>query len=102
MLEFVPAEIATTSTLEFISGDSRLTLPKFVEEHQVDYFFHDSDHSIEHMYFEYNTVAPKLSIGGLFTSHDIMCKDVWQTFMKENPNYKQIYQWHTGVAERMW
>ncbi len=100
IMEFIPKSLF--QYIEFIPGDCKYTLPKFVDEiNHIDYFFHDSCHSDEHMNFEYNTVKEKIASGGIFASHDITCKDIWPNFIKNNPNFKSIYQWHTGIAQRI-
>jgi predicted O-methyltransferase YrrM len=39
----------------------------------IDLFLHDSDHSYGHMLFEYETVLPRISPGGLLASDDVDC-----------------------------
>jgi predicted O-methyltransferase YrrM len=49
---------------EFRQHVSALTAP-------IDLFLHDSDHSYGHMLFEYETVLPRISPGGLLASDDV-------------------------------
>jgi len=54
-------------------GDSRDLLPRLLKDldGSVDVFFHDSDHSYTHMMWEFSTVSPFLSQGGLLVSDDV-------------------------------
>lgn len=66
----VPAEFRNRWTL--IQGDVRLELVPLLEKLQsVDLFCHDSDHSYVHMMWEYTSVWPYLSKGGVLVSDDI-------------------------------
>lgn len=68
---------------EMIIGDSKKTLPEFLKKHKsIDYFFHDSDHSYEHMTFEFNTVKDALKKGGFISSDDINKNSSFQDFVK--------------------
>lgn len=65
-------------------GDSAELLPKLLDEYpSVDIFFHDSLHTREHMYFEYSTVWPRLSDGGVLLSDDIWWNSAFHTFCRE-------------------
>ena len=46
-------------------------MPLLSQLRQVDMFFHDSDHSYEHMMWEFTSIWPHLSRGGLLVSDDI-------------------------------
>lgn len=63
-------------------GDATLTLPPALEGRAVDYFFHDSDHSVAHMMFEYGLALKHLASGGLLVSDDITWHDAWGAFTK--------------------
>lgn len=53
-------------------GDSRVLLPKLLAETgPPGLFFHDSDHSLEAMTREFETVLPRLEPGGLIVSDDV-------------------------------
>ena len=82
--EVVP--VILRSNWKMIVGDAKKELPKLLNElGQVDYFFHDSDHSYKHMLFEFETVYPYLKKGGIIASDDINKNTSFQDFsrMKE-------------------
>ncbi|MGI0018460.1 MAG: class I SAM-dependent methyltransferase [Nitrosotalea sp.] len=62
-------------------GDARELLPAVLGalEH-VDVFLHDSDHSYEHMSFEFEQALPKLAHGGLLLSDDTHLHAAWDDF----------------------
>lgn len=64
-------------------GDSKVLLPQAIEG-GVDFFLHDSDHSYAHQMFEYQTVWPKLSVGGLFMSDDTDWTPAWKEFLAQH------------------
>jgi hypothetical protein len=64
-------------------GDSKVLLPAAVED-GVDFFLHDSDHSYGHQMFEYRTVWPKLTVGGLFLSDDTDWTPAWREFLAQH------------------
>ncbi len=60
-------------------GDARKLLPEALNElGQLDFFFHDSDHSYEHMKFEFETVLPFLTKEGLLLSDDVHKNTAYQ------------------------
>lgn len=66
----VPHELRDRWTLTL--GDARVELPKLLQQlGHVDTFYHDSDHTYEHMMWEYTTVWPHLAPSGLLISDDI-------------------------------
>jgi len=53
-------------------GDAKVLLPKLVDRlDTIDLFFHDSDHTYNHMMFEFEQVARKLASGGVVLADDI-------------------------------
>jgi predicted O-methyltransferase YrrM len=79
----VPDELRMNWSM--VIGDSRETLPKTLSSlSKVDFFFHDSDHSYEHMMFEFKTVFPFLNEGGILSSDDINKNSSFQDFVKAN------------------
>jgi predicted O-methyltransferase YrrM len=53
-------------------GDAKSLLPELLNElGSIDLFFHDSDHSAQHMEFEFNVAKRHLRLGGLLLSDDI-------------------------------
>jgi predicted O-methyltransferase YrrM len=68
---------------KMIIGDSRETLPNTLKSlGEIDFFFHDSDHSYEHMLFEFETVYPFLKKGGILSSDDINKNSSFQEYTK--------------------
>jgi predicted O-methyltransferase YrrM len=58
--------------LEVWNGDAKDLLPKMVDKvDSIDFFFHDSDHTYDHMMFEFRQVKRKLTTGGLLVSDDV-------------------------------
>lgn len=53
-------------------GDAKIILPEILKNlGNIDIFFHDSDHSYEHMKFEFETVQPHFKNGSLLLSDDV-------------------------------
>jgi len=53
-------------------GDAKQLLPPLVDRlDSIDMFYHDSDHSYNHMLFEFNEIQRKLTPGGLVVADDI-------------------------------
>ncbi len=53
-------------------GDAYQLLPQLINKlNKIDIFFHDSDHSYEHMKFEFNTMYPAIKSGGIILSDDV-------------------------------
>ena len=68
-----------------VIGDSKKTLPELLDKlKNIGYFFHDSDHSYEHMTFEFNTIYPFLNSGGIMSSDDINKNESFQDFVAAN------------------
>lgn len=67
-----------------ILGDAKETLPRLLQElGTIDVFQHDSDHSYEHMLFEYRTAWPYLKPGGVLLSDDIRNHSAFVEFSQE-------------------
>jgi predicted O-methyltransferase YrrM len=55
-----------------ILGDSRTELPTLLNKvKEIDFFFHDSLHTEEHMFWEFKTAWPFIRNGGILLSDDI-------------------------------
>lgn len=68
---------------EITIGNTKATLPKTLSSlEEIDFFFHDSDHSYGHMLFEFETVYPFLKKGGILSSDDINKNNSFQEFTK--------------------
>jgi predicted O-methyltransferase YrrM len=56
---------------KLIIGDAKVELPRLLNEMgQIDFFFHDSMHTYDHMMFEYETAYPYIKSGGIIASDD--------------------------------
>ncbi|HIH50548.1 TPA: class I SAM-dependent methyltransferase [Candidatus Micrarchaeota archaeon] len=92
----IPSNLHDRWTL--ITGDAKRELPKLVEElGKVDLFNHDSLHTYEHMQFEYKTVWPRLSTGGVLVSDDVDWNDAFEDFCNSIGVSPHIYE-STGYA----
>lgn len=57
---------------QMLLGDSKVILPKLLNElKEIDIFFHDSDHSYEHMQYEFEISHPFIKTNGLLISDDV-------------------------------
>ena len=66
-----------------VSGDARAKLPPLLESlGGIDLFIHDSDHSYEHMMWEFETAYPHLKPGGYMWSDDILGHSAWPDFCR--------------------
>lgn len=64
-------------------GDSKMILPDLLKkENSVDIFLHDSDHSFEHMTWEYETVWPYLK--KILLSDDIYRHNAFDRFVEDH------------------
>jgi cephalosporin hydroxylase len=68
---------------EILLENVRTSLPRLLARlPRVDLFLHDDLHTPDHMYWEYNIVWPRLSVGGALVSDDInfswlrFCRDI--------------------------
>ncbi len=79
--------------------DSKKELPVLVKSlKQIDIFFHDSDHSYEHMMFEFNTVWPFLSSDKIILADDINLNSSFVKFSSQHKlHFEKFYGF--GVAK---
>jgi hypothetical protein len=61
-------------------GDSTYELPKRFSGRKIDCFFHDSEHSFEHMMLEYAFAEKHLAPGGWIISDDISWNDAFRRY----------------------
>jgi predicted O-methyltransferase YrrM len=58
---------------EVWNGDAKELLPKMVDKlGALDFFYHDSDHTYDHMMFEFHVAKRKLTPGGLIVGDDML------------------------------
>lgn len=73
------------SQWELHLGDAYQLLPQLIEKlKQIDIFFHDSDHSYEHMKFEFNTMYPAVKKEGIIVSDDVHKNASFEEFTKQH------------------
>lgn len=86
---------------KLILGDSRLELPKLLEElRNVDIFIHDSDHTYDHMMFEFQTAWPFLNHEGVLCSDDVSYNNSWLDFAKEKRTNQSIINETFGIMKK--
>lgn len=90
---------AYRNRFEVWNGDAKAMLPKMVDKvDTIDLFYHDSDHTYDHMMFEFREAKRKLRPGGLIVGDDISWNaSVWD-FADEHgvPSYN--FKGAVGVA----
>lgn len=75
----VPSNLRTRWTL--ITGEARRELPRLARDlGRVDLFHHDSNHTYDHMYFEYQTIWPFIKEGGILASDDVIWNQAFGDF----------------------
>jgi len=75
----IPAELKERWTL--ILGRSQEELPPLLESlGTIDSFMHDSEHSFDCMWFEYNAAWPALRPGGVLISDDVNSTEAFRRF----------------------
>lgn len=81
------------------NGDAKELLPKLIDRlPSLDMFYHDSDHSYQHMMFEFDEAMRKLDKGGIVLGDDVSWNaSVWDFADKHGvPSYN--YKGAVGVA----
>jgi len=85
---------------ELTLGDAKVELPRLLDRlGTIDCFYHDSDHSYEHMTWEFSTSYPRIRPGGLLLSDDITNNAAWKDFTKKIGD-KSAKINRTGVMRR--
>jgi predicted O-methyltransferase YrrM len=79
----IPPELKQRWTL--ILGKSQEELPPLLERlGEIDSFMHDSEHSYDCMWFEYNRAWPALRDGGVLVSDDVNSTEAFPRFAAEH------------------
>jgi predicted O-methyltransferase YrrM len=92
----VPSTLRSRWTLHI--GDTRKELPRLIRDlPDVDLFLHDSEHTYQAMTFEYETVWPHVSPGGLILSDEVSWNDAFPNFCQRQ-RLKPVYFWGTGLG----
>ncbi len=88
------------SNWKLIIGDVRLELPKLLESlKEIDVFYHDSDHSYDHMVFELNHAFSFIKNDGVIIADDIQLNFSFDEFVKKN-NLSSAKFYGFGIARR--
>jgi predicted O-methyltransferase YrrM len=70
---------------DYIEGEVRNELPGLLSRlGQIDMFYHDSVHTLEHMLWEYQVAGRFLRPGGLLASHDVRISHSLLGMFREN------------------
>jgi predicted O-methyltransferase YrrM len=78
----IPARLRDRWTLYL--GRSQDELPPLLERlGELDFFMHDSEHSFECMWFEFNAAWPRLRAGGVLVSDDVNSTEAFPRFAGE-------------------
>jgi hypothetical protein len=94
----IPSTLKQRWTLQKGSSNSLLK-PLLEKLDHVDFFLHDSLHTYENMFYEYETVWPYLCDGGILGSDDILWNPSFHDFsIKVNKNYLGKYRF--GVLKK--
>ena len=81
-------------------GDSRRLLPDLLRAlDHVDVFLHDSDHSYENMWFEFEQAFPRLADRGLLMSDDVHLHTAWDDFCAQH-DLRPTRIGHLGVTRK--
>jgi len=78
----IPAELRSRWTL--ILGRSQDELPPLLERlSSIDFFMHDSEHSFDCMWFEFDAAWPRLSERGVLVADDVNANEAFARFTRE-------------------
>lgn len=85
---------------ELIIGDSKEKLPKTMNNlKEIDIFYHDSDHSYDHVLFELTTVWEGIKRNGIIVVDDTNMNNAFVDFCRsKGQEYKKFY-W-LGIARK--
>lgn len=85
-----------------VLGESKKLLPVVLDQTgEIDLFYHDSEHTYDHMIWEFRTVYPYLRQGGLLTSDDVDWNNAFSDFTQEcHLSTASIVRHRLGVVEK--
>lgn len=84
---------------QVLEGDAKILLPDLVKKlGNVDMFYHDSDHTYDHMTFEFNTVKPYLNKSSVVIADDISWNASLWDFADEALVPAYNYRGSMGIA----
>jgi hypothetical protein len=85
--------------IEMRSGDAKILLPELIDSlDSVDMFYHDSDHTYDHMMFEFHQARRRIRSGGLIVADDISWNSALWDFADEAQAPAYNYKGAVGVA----
>lgn len=80
-------------------GDATYELPLNLEGKKIDCFFHDSDHSYDHMMYEYAFASKHLAPNGWIISDDISMNEAFpRYFGRRMPIFFNSFNPNIGIA----
>ena len=86
---------------ELILGDARQELPALLTSlGEVDCFLHDSDHSFEHMTWEFTLAYPRIRPDGILLSDDITANRAWDEFVRQHDDPSTRIN-RTGILKKV-
>jgi predicted O-methyltransferase YrrM len=91
----IPNELRNRWTL--LLGDSRKELPKLLNQvGPIDLFYHDSEHTYEHMTWEFGQAIEHLRPTGILTSDDIGWNSAFKDFVAQGH-----FSWSGEISNRL-
>lgn len=85
---------------KLIIGRSQEKLPSLLKQlKSIDLFFHDSEHSFDCMWFEFNEVIKSLKKGGIIIADDINWNDAFVKFAEKYKKHAYNYKAKVGIME---
>ena len=97
----VPSTLRVDGRWSLMLENARNALPRLLQSEgfrQIDVFYHDSDHSFGHQMWEYLTVWPHLSPGGLLLSDDIGWSSAFRDFSRHVGRKMAIHKGTTNFG----
>ena len=84
---------------ECLSGNAKELLPQLLEKiGKVDIFYHDSDHSYDHMWWEFETVLPFMNPHGIIIADNIAWSSVTWDWAQKHGLYSLNHAGSQGVV----